>query len=123
MPGGRPTKYTKTLLKKCWDYVQNFEEYGDVVPTNQGLRLVVGISIACEHDWSKQPEKTEFSKVLEAIKAKQHQGLINKGLSGEFNSAIAKLILVKHGYSEKQPADDKPTNITVVLGKSSDSSS
>jgi hypothetical protein len=31
--------------------------------------------------------------------------LINKGLKGEFNASIAKLMLANHGYCEKQILD------------------
>jgi hypothetical protein len=30
---GRPTKYSKEILKKVKDYVENFRRYEDVIPT------------------------------------------------------------------------------------------
>jgi len=32
----------------------------------------------------------------------QHRGLVNGGLSGKFNPAITKMMMTKHGYSDKQ---------------------
>jgi len=31
--------------------------------------------------------------------------LVNKGLTGDFNATITKLMLANHGYSEKQSID------------------
>ena len=101
MPGGRPTKYTPELLKIAWDYVENYEAYGDVMPSQIGLKLACGIDKSTLLDWSKQKAKKEFSTILDIIMDKQHQCLINKGLMGEFNSNICKLALGKHGYSDK----------------------
>ena len=44
---------------------------------------------------------------------KQEKDLINKGLTGDFNSTITKLILTKHGYSDKQDIDHSGINLTV----------
>ena len=40
MPGGRPTKYTPELIEKAWDYYENYEHYGDMIPS------VVGMAVA-----------------------------------------------------------------------------
>ncbi len=39
--------------------------------------------------------------MLGLILARQKRTLINKGLTGVFNATIVKLMLSKHGYSEK----------------------
>ena len=57
------------------------------------------------YDWEKK--YPEFLYILEAIKLEQQKVLLNKGLSGDFNSAITKLVLGKHGYHEKQDVDLK----------------
>ena len=101
MPAGRPTKYTPELLAKCYEYLEIWKELGDMIPSHDGLQIYVGISNACLYDWAKHEDKKEFSELLEKILRLQRQELINKGLSGDFNSNITKLVLGKHGYHDK----------------------
>ena len=102
MPGGRPTKYNKEILEKSNYYLENFEEYGDKIPSIIGLSLVLDVSDETIQNWRKQKDKKEFFGILEKISKKQHQVLINKGLDGDFNANICKLVLGKHGYHDKQ---------------------
>lgn len=104
---GRPTDYSKKLLDKCYDYIENYEEAGDVIPSHIGLALFIGKSTTCIYEWQKQDDKKEFKDILQIILAKQHQVLINKGLTTEFNSNITKLVLGKHGYHDKQDTNVK----------------
>ena len=54
-------------------------------------------------DWRKHKE---FSLSLDRIVEAQKKVLLNKGLSGEYNPTIAKLILsANHGMSEKTETD------------------
>ena len=64
--------------------------------------------------WEK--EHKEFSYILADIKAKQEKVLISKGLSGDFNSAITKLVLGKHGYHDKQDVGLE-ANMQITIGK------
>ena len=103
MAGGRPTKYNQTILDKTADYLENFKtSYGDIIPTVQGLTLLLEISDETVSNWKKQKDKKQFFGMLEKLKKKQHQALINGGISGDFNSNITKLVLTKHGYRDKQ---------------------
>lgn len=110
MPAGRPTKYNELTLEVAENYLRNYEKFDDVIPSHIGLSLVLGINAETLYSWNKDPRKPEFTNILERILKKQHQVLISKGLSGEFNSNIAKLVLGKHGYSDKS---DVNQNITV----------
>lgn len=101
MPAGRPTKYTEDFLKVARDYLVNFESVGDSIPSIAGLAVVSGINRDTLHTWAKEEGKEEFSDILGDILAKQEKTLINKGLEGDFNSTIVKLVLGKHGYHEK----------------------
>lgn len=101
MPGGRPTKYNEALVEKARDYLNVYETLGDVIPSIEGLSIYLDVTRTTLYDWEKQEEKKEFSDILRKINATQHQVLINKGLSNDFNSAITKLVLGKHGYHEK----------------------
>jgi len=101
----RPTKYTPELIKKAHDYLKNYEELGDVIPSHVGLALSLGITTTCLYDWAKQEDKEEFSVILQDIMATQQRVLITNGLKGEFNSNITKLVLGKHGFHDKQETE------------------
>ncbi len=103
-PVGRPSKYTEELLKKAAGYVA-YAYSEDKLPSIEGLALYIGVKRSTIYDWAKQPEKEAFSDILENILAHQAEALINKGLKGEYNSTITKLILTKHNYSDKQEMD------------------
>jgi len=98
MVAGRPTDYTPKLLKAAWDYVENHED--DLVPSVAGLCDRINITRTTAYDWAKDSEK-EFSYILDAIAKKQEAKLIKNGLDGTFNPTITKLMLTKHGYSDK----------------------
>ncbi len=115
---GRPTEYTPSMVEKAGYYVTEYQEQGDVIPSVVGLSIYLGLSRACINRWGTEEDKKEFKDILDNINAVQQQVLLNKGLSGDFNSAITKLVLGKHGYSEKKEltgAEGKdliPTSIT-----------
>ena len=73
-----------------------------------GLACYLGKHKSSMYEYSKQNK--EFSDTLEAIKTVQENKLINKGLTGEFNSPIVKLMLANHGYSEKQEIDHQSSD-------------
>ena len=98
---GRPTKYCQEILDRSFDYFENYERYGDAVPSQGGLSSELDIARSKLKKWGKEPGKEEFSAILAKIKMKQERVLLNKGLLGEFNSNIVKLMLGKHGYSNR----------------------
>ena len=97
-----PTKYTPELVETARNYVENYADYDDVIPSVCGLSLVLGVHRKTLYEWVKEEDKQEICDILETINAKQAKVLLNKGLSGVFNSAIVKLVLGKHGYHDKQ---------------------
>ena len=109
MPGGRPTKYNELTMEVAENYLRNYESFDDLIPSHIGLALVLGISTDTLYRWGNDPKKPEFSCILERILKKQHQILINKSLSGEFNSNIAKLVLGKHGYHDQSKVEQSVT--------------
>lgn len=112
MTAGRPTKYSQEIIKQSEDYLINYAESGDVIPSIEGLSEHLDISRTCIYDWKTHEDKKEFSYILEKILAKQGRILINSGLKGDFNAAIAKLALGKHGYHETH--DLKSTDGTMT---------
>lgn len=104
MAGGRPTEYGVELLEKANKYL--FERPVDeVIPSIEGLADYLGITRTTIYDWESQEDKKEFSYIVEQVRHKQAKELVNKGLEGKFNASIAKVILTKHGYTDKQEID------------------
>ena len=117
MKPGRPTIYNEEILIKTKEYISqcedNVEEYHKTrgntsdsyeriikvnLPTIEGLAVYLGINKDTIYTWRK--EKQEFSELIEELLAHQAKQLINKGLSGDYNPTIAKVLLTKHGYRE-----------------------
>ena len=110
----RPTDYTPEIVSKAWEYADDgWVDAGDTVPTVAGLALHIGVSRVTCYDWAKDSEKV-FSNILEDISAKQEQKLINGGLKGEFNAPIAKMMLTKHGYSDRIEQDNTSSDGTMT---------
>jgi len=116
MAGGRPTKYCKELVKKSELYLTDFEFDGSVIPSIEGLSEYLDIGRQTIYRWKEDEEKEEFRYILEKILAKQAKLLINSGLKGDFNAAITKLALGKHGYHDKVDSSVSVENpLTVVI--------
>lgn len=111
--GGAPSTYDREIIEKSLDYLENFSNYEQVVPTVAGLAVHIGKSRETVYEWSKKEDRKEFSDILCQLMAKQEILLVNKGLSGEFNPAIDKMMLTKHGYSDKQEVDVK-SNVNIT---------
>ena len=120
-PGGRPTDYSEEMLEKTKQYILDCNEehevryrptlgekdeiinepyihYNPKIPTIEGLAFELKINKSTVYEWeNKHPE---FSNVIDGLRNKQASQLVNKGLSGQYNSTIAKVLLTKHGYRE-----------------------
>ena len=106
MAFGRPTNYTDEMLQKAMDYVTKFDEIEDeIVPTVVGLSRYIGRSRQTIYEWCSHPEKADFSDIVKQVEDMQHLKLISGGLGGTMNHSITKLMLTKHGYSDKQEID------------------
>jgi len=110
--GGRPTDYNNQILVDAWSYVKEFandagkgESLKVNLPTIEGLALYLEISRSTLYLWQK--EHKEFSDIIEVLQQKQATVLINNALGGHYNSTIAKVLLTKHGYTDKTEIDQK----------------
>ena len=108
-PVGRPSLYTPDMPNQLKHYTTKYKSLGDEIPTIMGFSDFVGVTEKTIRNWGVEHE--EFLPALERLKSKQHQVLINKGLKGEFQPAIAKLLLCSnHGHKERTDttsADEK----------------
>ncbi|CAQ85207.1 MULTISPECIES: DNA-packaging protein [Photorhabdus] len=119
---GCPTKLNDELISRAKEYLYGgYVEHEAVIPSVAGLACYLDIARSTIYEYAKQ--SNEFSDTLEGILALQESKLINKGLVGEFNATITKLMLANHGYSDKQEIDHrspdgsmspKPTTIRLV---------
>lgn len=109
----RPTIYNEDILKKAQEYLNSCEDEeieqekkeGWItyktkakLPTIEGMAGYLGINKDTIYEWCKVHE--EFSDLIESLRNEQADKLINNGLSGSYNSTIAKVLLTKHGYRE-----------------------
>ena len=106
----RPSIYTEDIVAKAEDYLTEYDHDGDVVPTLAGLADFIGVCRDTVYDWISQDDKAEFSYITKRVMSMQERKLVNKGLSGEFNPVVTKMLLGKHGYSEKITQDISVTS-------------
>lgn len=113
--GGRPTHYSDEICRQAREYLGKYSELGHAVPSIAGLSTYLKRSRTLLHDWAADADKQEFKDILSEILAEQEQVTLSNGLKGDFNATIAKLLLGKHGYSDKAE-----TQTTVTLENMSD---
>lgn len=109
---GRPTIYNQEILDKTKAYIDSCvdiaedKEHGIAkqvnLPTIEGLAYELKINKDTIYSWRKEADKQEFSDLIDELLAKQAKSLVNNGLSGNYSQVIAKVLLTKHGYIDKQ---------------------
>lgn len=99
---GRPTKYTPELLEKAEAYIETYGEMDHAFPSDIGLCEALGISKTTLYAWAKEEGKEGFSDILDRVAIRQQMVAWNKGLKGEYNGNLVKLLLGKHGFHDKQ---------------------
>jgi len=123
-PVGRPTIFDDSIMVKAIDYIESCEDVEETkmtgqsdsftkyetklkvnIPTIEGLARYLKIHRSTLYEWQK--EKPQFSDIIEQLQQKQVERLLNMGLSGDYNSTIAKVLLTKHGYNDKTEIDQK----------------
>lgn len=115
---GRPTKCTDELLTKAKQYLLDWDtKLNEAIPSIASLAVYLGISRESCMEWKRNPNANEnyshFAYIIQNIMALQEATLLTNGLKGSYNSTITKLILSKHGYSDK--IDN--SNINTTSGK------
>lgn len=132
MPAGRPSTYRKKYnqmvddyLAQCQDKIgkmvkskneqRGYETYEHKLvvnlPTIEGFAQFINVPRRTVFDW--RDEIPKFSHSLDKILNEQQKRLINSGLSGDYNSTIAKLILSSnHGMVERSDVTSKDEKLT-----------
>ena len=104
MTTGRPSKLTDALIEQAARYAtKDYRLQGEVIPTIEGLAVFLNVSRKTLYNWKAENE--EFLHILDDLMARQAKELFSNGLTGDFNSTITKLILTKHGYSDRVEQD------------------
>ena len=106
--GGAPSQYSKTILSKAKEYLDQWEELGDYIPQLCGLSEHCQICETTRQKYEKEHE--EFAAVCARVRARQQRVLINKGLSRQADASLSKLLLMKHGYSDRVETDIKSSD-------------
>lgn len=115
---GRPTLYNDSTIEQTLWYIENYHTLDQVVPSIEGLAVHLKVGVRTIQDWANDETKQGFSRTLEDLKAKQATVTLNKGLDGTFNSAITKLLLHNHGYTDKvQHSGDDDAPLTITINK------
>lgn len=97
---GRPLELNEQLIARAWAYLKGgYKEQGNAVPSVAGLAFALGKSRDTVYAWAKI--NAEFSDILGGIAVAQEMLLIDGTLTGDFNPTFAKLLMTKHGYSDK----------------------
>jgi hypothetical protein len=110
-PVGRPTKLTDELMNKAKVYVQRDYLIDELIPTIQGLSLYLGVSNKVLYNWRN--ENDEFLHIVEDLMDLQAKNLFRGGLTGDFNASITKLLLTKHGFSDRVEQDLRSSDGTM----------
>ena len=96
MPAGRPSKYTPALLMKAYTYLSVYKQNDEVVPTIAGLAVFLGITKQTCFVWRDEPDKQQFSDLLDNLMDVQERELASGGLQGRYNGSITKMMMTKH---------------------------
>ena len=117
----RPTKWNEEIEAKALAYIDDYQMYGDMIPSIEGMAKHLSVHRDTLYEWAKDKDNKKFSDILRLTIQNQERTLINGGLNSTFNSAITKLVLGKHGYHDKMEQDItssdesmKPTVIQLV---------
>lgn len=131
MTAGRPIEYKEEYVEKVDEYLesckdtyttflktdgassQSYERIKKVkLPSKEGFAIFLNIAKSTLYEWADT--YPEFSYALDKILVEQKHRLINDGLSGEYNSTIAKLILSSnHGMVERKDTTTNGNDLVV----------
>lgn len=126
-PGGRPSEYDPVFAGMVDEYLA--EATDEIVPVpgsgfrtkvklpkREGFAKFLGYPRQTLDNWAKEHE--EFFDALARIDLEQKERVIDKGLSGDYNPTIAKLILsANHGMAEKSENKQEQSGTLTIITK------
>lgn len=102
MAFGRPVEYSNEALEKALEYIQGgWEKEGHAFPSVVGLCSYINRSRSTVYKWAQEEGKEDFSDILSRINETQELVAWARGLKGDYNATLVKLLLGKHGYHER----------------------
>jgi len=113
--GGRPTLYKPDMPARLRGYIRDCP---DKLPSIPGFALTVGVCQNTIRNWATK--HSQFMAAYKELATAQHYVLLNKGVTGEYNSTITKLILSSnHGYKERldKTSGDEPLKPKIIVFK------
>lgn len=100
----RPSSYNEEVQALADEYAEGkWAELGHAVPSVVGLAVFIKVASKTVYNWGH--EYPAFLRTLKEIEDKQHLELASRGLKGDYNPTITKLMLHNHGYSEKTQSE------------------
>lgn len=103
----------RVRIKTVWDKSTTYEFWVNVkLPSIEWLarhlqRNDLHIARSTIYEWKDSWKYEEFSDILENILSEQAERLINRWMNWDYNWTIAKLLMWKHWYTDKQEIDQK----------------
>lgn len=130
---GRPYEYKEQYIAKVAEYIESCQDevyvfdktvgeksnsYEEKVrvklPTLEGFAKYIGVNKSSLYEWEKK--EPLFSDALDELRAEQKQRLLEKGLSGQYNPTIAKLVLsANHNMKEKSDVTTNDKDLPTPL--------
>jgi hypothetical protein len=105
---GMHPKYTpEELLDKSVEYEEGWKSKGEIIPTLAGLAVHLKVSKECVSRWRKKEKYEKFDQLCARVQSEQELMLISGGLSKTYDASLSKLLLHKHGYSDRIETDNK----------------
>lgn len=104
-------QYGENKVKTAFDYVDNYKQYGDSIPTMASLALELNVSTFTLLNWGKK--HPEFQLAIDRLKLRQEAALINGGLTRDYDSSLSKLLLRQHGYKDGAEIDVRSIGVSL----------
>lgn len=106
-------KFTPEAVEAAKEYAAGgWRELGHIIPSVVGLAAHLDVTRRTLYTWATDFE--EFADIMERVSLNQELTLLNGGLGGTLQPMLSKLVLGKHGYSEKVETDHTSSDKTMT---------
>lgn len=106
-------KFTPEAVEAAKAYAAGgWRELGHMIPSVVGLAAHLDVTRRTIYDWAQDFD--EIADVVERVNTHQELTLINGGLGGTLQPMLSKVLLGKHGYSEKVETDHTSSDKTMT---------